>query len=218
MTHGYIVTMPGNRDTIRHAAPCVGCKYDLAGLSVAGACPECAALVSRSWPCCPRCRVRGRSVALERAESSARGPAWVCPECGGLGFDRHELAPAVSRRNVSSLSSTHDLGEIVLNEGPVGCGRCAGVCRAIDVRGRVIVDRCEACDFLWVDRDEFGALARFVLDHYERGSIPRDVQRVLHDRAAFIERAARATPGGNRWKYEWYEAIFDCLYFVDLLF
>jgi Zn-finger nucleic acid-binding protein len=187
---GIMSRRPGDLMTHLHATitdpvACVSCTYNLAGLDVDGRCPECGTAISASHPLCPRCHeVSAAPVALLRIEESSRA-YWCCPVCGGLGFDPGQLARTISSRPVTvDADPTLPAVHVVEHQAPISCGRCRAPSTSFSIDAATVIDRCERCRMVWVDRSELPALVQYIRRIIGVRDIPPRLEDLLENPAA----------------------------------
>lgn len=173
--------------------PCGSCGYDLAGLPVLGACPECAREIAKSVPPCPRCREAGigRPLKLITAENRR---AWGCWACGGVAFERGQLAAEVREGGPAKRGLAAATKAGLTSGAPVACGGCGIPMIAMMVDGRIAIDRCDRCGLIWLDAGEFAAVASYLAGEIGTKRMPDDAEHLLGDRGALLR---RLDPGGT---------------------
>lgn len=171
--------------TITDPVACVTCTYSLVGLDVDGKCPECGTAISASHPLCPRCHeVSASPVALLRMEESNRA-CWCCPACGGLGFDPGQLARTISSRPVTvDADPTRPAVHVVEHQAPISCGRCRTPSTSFSIDAATVIDRCERCKMVWVDKTELPALVQYIRRIVGMRTIPPRLEELLENPAA----------------------------------
>jgi Zn-finger nucleic acid-binding protein len=126
-----------------------------------------------------------------RAGTTPEGaPALLCPRCHGVLLPRREMAGVVERLAASLATTVSPDVEISVSDpGPLGpCPRCVARMEHYGYMGssKVLIDHCPACDGVWLDASELGAMALMVarMDRRlaERGTaleqVHRDAQQV----------------------------------------
>jgi hypothetical protein len=92
-----------------------------------------------------------------------------CPSCGGLWLDRGELEKLGTR----SQTELDDLRELlgvnpkippVPDETTVHCPACEGKLKELRF-GNILIDFCDTCRGLWLDKGEFDAALKHIKEH-----------------------------------------------------
>jgi Zn-finger nucleic acid-binding protein len=102
---------------------------------------------------CPRC-----NEILDRL-SVASVEIDLCPGCSGIWLDKGELALLRERAGFRDLRELkqHCAGQRVVPPSSrnvqLACPSCAGTLSAVGM-GRVLVDACDQCEGIWLDRGE----------------------------------------------------------------
>lgn len=78
----------------------------------------------------------------------------VCPECGGIWFDRGEISKLTNDRELERLIVDYAAGASA-----IPCPRCGGPMAKRPVAGAAL-DVCTACHGVWADRGELEAAMR----------------------------------------------------------
>ena len=147
---------------------------------------------------CPRCETALKESYYEGVEVD------VCPRCGGE-FVQGAMLPRIVKTRESTFSPEL-LTEIEAHEPitgvpsserehPLACPGCAGVLQSINYAGdtAVIVDRCGACDGVWLDGGELEKI-QAILRQWEKDA-PTQLA-MISCRLENARREAAASSGG----------------------
>jgi Zn-finger nucleic acid-binding protein len=187
--NGYGEDAVNNQGVIGLSVRCVKCGYDLRGLSIAGKCPECGSLITRTIPKCPRCFQQGKGSVALRGEPTTMSGVWSCSACAGLGLDAGELRRMLGPgRGIPPVQEPR-LAEVEAGR-PVVCGHCDHPATAIRIGETVTIDRCQACGFVWLDAGELPAVVEFVHRLARGWSLPEDVEALLTSPGELAKRIA----------------------------
>ena len=121
---------------------------------------------------CPSCVITMNTQVFHNIEIDA------CNMCGGLWFDKHELAQYIKTRKIPfKFLSGYCLDDRrkIISEGNRKCPRCKNNMQIVTHAG-VNVDYCSQCGGLWFDR---GELAK-ILDFYVKQVGDKKKKKPLH--------------------------------------
>ena len=110
---------------------------------------------------CPRCKDRElQDHRLEEWEVR------VCRACGGLWLGAEAFRKASKKRPPASLDpkAVEADRRAVWEESPLGCPECRKPMRKsqYSYSSGILIDRCEVCGGIWLDRGELGKIRAFV--------------------------------------------------------
>lgn len=107
-----------------------------------------------------RCPRDGTETAPEQATGRGRFQVDVCPACGGVWFDKGEIAKAARDREVERLIVAYAAGDA-----GVMCPRCGGGMVRRPVADAVL-DVCPNCKGVWMDAGELETAVRSLSDEF----------------------------------------------------
>lgn len=146
---------------------------------------------------CPRCKERLSPHTLEELQVK------VCTLCGGLWIGLYEFREAVRRTPPKGMGNMEEeaSGKAVWEESKLVCPACG----LFMSKGRyayssgVIIDRCQNCGGVWLDRGELAKLRAFVHKPVpEDGVVMAQMQaQALKKRAQARELSDAADPAGG---------------------
>ncbi len=148
--------------------------------------PNCPSKSSPLGARCPRCQEKLSPHAMEGFALQ------VCTLCGGLWIGLEEFKEALKKRPPESLGNHQQRGDTALalwEEGKLACPLC-GLSMS---KGRyayssdVIIDRCEHCGGIWLDRGELARLRAFV-----HRPVPEDRLLMAQMEAQALKKKAQA--------------------------
>lgn len=109
-------------------------------------------------PTCPRCSTALQHGAFQNVEIDK------CPDCDGVFVLQRKLVPlleAMSAELGAQIDIDAEISPFEDQEGHVACPGCGGPTDNFGYMGTklVMVDRCKACEALWIDPGEVGAMS-----------------------------------------------------------
>ncbi len=115
---------------------------------------------------CPRCLVNSKEVNLENTVLEGI-ELDLCPECGGIWFDKQELASAISLDKqiitnlydkLSDLKTNDDKNKDTLEskDYSLNCPRCNLPMNKYKYMytSNIYIDSCDKCEGIWLDKGE----------------------------------------------------------------
>lgn len=136
-------------------------------------------------PNCPRCKEKLSPHALEELEVE------VCTLCGGLWIGSNQFREAVKKPPPKGMGNDQEesIGKALWEESKLACPRCG----LLMSKGRyayssgVIIDRCQNCGGIWLDRGELARLRAFV-----NRPVPKDRVLMAQMQAQALKKRAQA--------------------------
>jgi len=136
-------------------------------------------------PRCPRCKEKLSPHTVEELELQ------VCTLCGGLWIGLKEFREAVRKPPPQGMENQEEenVGKALWEESKLECP----ICGLLMSKGRyayssgVIIDRCQNCGGIWLDRGELARLRAFV-----NRPVPKDRVLMAQMQAQALKRRAQA--------------------------